>query len=189
MSYLQPYSIGSLIRSVIVVYFTNLPSLLAIHLIPVLPLDLLSAYAEVERWTVAWWIIFAVESMATLLVVFPMSIAISEICLGIEPSAVRAYRRAFAHPSGIIGAYLLATLKIWAGLILLLVPGMIFGAWYVLVGPVAVIEGLGGRKALHRSRELGRGFYLRNLAIWTVVIMLIFIVAMIVEVLLIMLVP
>ncbi|MDB5178572.1 MAG: hypothetical protein JWN01_515 [Patescibacteria group bacterium] len=51
-------------------------------------------------------------------------------------------------------AKLLAGLIILGGFLLLIVPGVIFTAWYSFVGYVVVDEGLTGRAALRRSKEL-----------------------------------
>jgi len=52
---------------------------------------------------------------------------------------------------------LLANLTIMIGLVLLIVPGLIFWVWFSLIMPVLVSENLRGVKALSRSKELVRG--------------------------------
>jgi hypothetical protein len=91
--------------------------------------------------------------------------AVSEICLDIKPNVARSYRRAFAQPGRLMGSYLLAFVFVLVGFLLLVVPGLVFSVWYTFVGPVVVLEALAGRAALKRSRELGRGYYLRNIGI------------------------
>jgi hypothetical protein len=51
------------------------------------------------------------------------------------------------------------------GYVLLIVPGIVFSMWYWFAGSVAVLERTTARGALARSRELGKGYYLRNLGI------------------------
>jgi hypothetical protein len=53
------------------------------------------------------------------------------------------------------------------GLLLLVVPGLVFFGWFALAGPIVEIEERGVRAAFRRSRQLVRGSY------WTVVIVLI----------------
>jgi hypothetical protein len=43
------------------------------------------------------------------------------------------------------------------GLLLLIVPGVVFFTWYALAGPVVELEGAGVRRAFARSRQLVRG--------------------------------
>ena len=57
----------------------------------------------------------------------------------------------------LVGAGLLAGLGIVAGLILLIVPGLILLTWWVLISPVIVLEDKGAIEAFGRSRELVRG--------------------------------
>ena len=48
---------------------------------------------------------------------------------------------------------------------MLFIPGIIFSVWYFFVAQAVILEGKGGRAALIRSRELGRGHYLRNFGV------------------------
>ena len=50
-------------------------------------------------------------------------------------------------------------LVVLAGCILLIIPGIIFSIWFCLSQYVFVFEGVRGRKALGRSRELVRGYW------------------------------
>jgi hypothetical protein len=53
------------------------------------------------------------------------------------------------------------------GMLLLVVPGVLFFGWFALAGPVVEIEGRGVRAAFIRSRRLVRG------SLWTVLLVLI----------------
>lgn len=57
----------------------------------------------------------------------------------------------------LFGTSLLAGLAILGGIVLLVVPGIIFAVWLTLVPYVVVDEGIGGIAALRRSRDLVRG--------------------------------
>jgi hypothetical protein len=65
----------------------------------------------------------------------------------------------------LIAADLLLTLGTAAGLLLLIVPGVVFYTWFALTAPVIKIEGLGLRAAFRRSRELVRRSFREVLAI------------------------
>jgi hypothetical protein len=62
---------------------------------------------------------------------------------------------------------LLANLAMLGGLILLVVPGIMVGVWFSLLGPVVAIEGPAQNRVLTRSRELvrGRGWLVLRLAL------------------------
>ena len=56
-----------------------------------------------------------------------------------------------------LGTGLLAGLIIMGGLILLIVPGIIFSIWFSFVQYLVIEENISGTKALRRSRELVKG--------------------------------
>jgi hypothetical protein len=60
---------------------------------------------------------------------------------------------------------LLFALIVVVGILLLVVPGIVFLVWFGLAGPVVEIEKRGPLAALRRSRELVRGSFWRVLAI------------------------
>jgi hypothetical protein len=53
------------------------------------------------------------------------------------------------------------------GLLLLVVPGVVFFGWFALAGPIVELEGRGVRAAFARSRQLVRGSF------WTVLVVLV----------------
>ena len=55
---------------------------------------------------------------------------------------------------------LLFSIGLGIGLLLFVLPGVVFFAWFVLAAPLLKIEGLGVREAFRRSRELERGSFL-----------------------------
>lgn len=56
----------------------------------------------------------------------------------------------------------LSSLATSLGLILLVIPGLVFGVWFIFSQPVLVYEGLSGPSALSRSKSLSQGRF------WTV---------------------
>jgi hypothetical protein len=53
------------------------------------------------------------------------------------------------------------------GIVLLIVPGVVFFTWFALAGPVVELEGAGVKAAFRRSRQLVRGRF------WTVFLVLV----------------
>ncbi len=82
---------------------------------------------------------------------------ISASYLGEELSAGESYSRAAPRLLSLIWAQIIAGVVILIGYLLLIVPGVIFSLWFLILTPVVVLEGLGGGTALGRSRELMRG--------------------------------
>ena len=90
---------------------------------------------------------------------------ISARYLGQELGASEAYGRALPRLLPLLGANILSGVVIMLGFVLLIVPGVIFSLWFMLVTPVIMMERKGVIDSLKRSRELmqsnlGKGFLL-----------------------------
>jgi hypothetical protein len=181
MDYLRTYSLGTLIRTSFAIGFRNWPTLFLIYAILALPLELmkllLSASPETE------WIGHAAVLLNYIVLtftLFPATVAVSEICLGIRPDIFRSYRRAFAKPGRLLGTLLLYYLVSIGGFILLIIPGIIFSVWFAFTPAVVVLEGIGGRAALRRSRALARGHFFRIAGYLLTVLVLYFLIAFVI---------
>lgn len=100
--------------------------------------------------------------MIWFLLVYPLCIgalvhSISAGYLGEELGAVDSFRRALPRLLRLILAQFLATIVVMIGLVLLVVPGVIFSLWFLVLAPVAMLEQRGVTGTLKRSRELMRG--------------------------------
>lgn len=90
---------------------------------------------------------------------------ISASFLGEQITAGEAYRRAAGRLLSLLGTQILVGLVVILGFLLLIVPGIIFSLWFMLVMPIVLLETLAGSRAMSRSRELmkgnlGKGFML-----------------------------
>jgi hypothetical protein len=74
---------------------------------------------------------------------------------GREPSVIELLGRLPLRR--LLAVDLLAALVIAAGFVALIVPGLLFVAWFALVAPAVEVEKLGVVAAFRRSRELVRG--------------------------------
>jgi hypothetical protein len=94
---------------------------------------------------------------------------------GVVTSAVRERRTGVGHQLAdiarhlpylrLIAVDLVFALVVAAGMLALIVPGIVAFTWYSLSAPVVEIEGLGVRAAFRRSHELVRGDFWRVLAL------------------------
>lgn len=82
------------------------------------------------------------------------------------PPSLRAIARRLSY-GRLIAVDILFGVGTGLGLVLLIVPGIVFFGWFALAGPIVEIEERGVRAAFKRSRELVRGSF------WTVVLVLI----------------
>jgi hypothetical protein len=164
VSYLQAYSATSIIAASWRMYFREWLTLFLIYLAPLLVAHIFNFLVKSTGMPGAVLGGLGVF-FASIFVTFPTTVAVSEICLDIKPTVGRSYQRAFAQPGKLVGTYLLALVIMFLGFLVLFIPGLVFSVWYAFIGPVVVLEALAGRAALKRSRELGRGYYLRNFGI------------------------
>lgn len=83
--------------------------------------------------------------------------SVSESYLGTEITVAQAYSFVLPKFLTLIGAGILVVLIIYMGLILLIVPGIIFALWFALTTPAIVVENLKAIKGLSRSKALASG--------------------------------
>ncbi len=107
--------------------------------------------------TIIW-----ITSAINLILIFPLTeaamiYAIANCYLGKPTSVTESFARAFRIFLPLIGTWLITYLVICLGLILLIVPGVIFAFWYFLVSKIVVIEGTSGTGAMRRSKQLMKG--------------------------------
>jgi hypothetical protein len=70
----------------------------------------------------------------------------------------RALGFAFGRFGSLIWASILVGFMVLIGLILCVIPGIMFMVWYIFVAQVVVVEGLRGGRALQRSKDLTSGY-------------------------------
>jgi hypothetical protein len=95
-----------------------------------------------------------------------MAVVVSSRYLGREVTFTDAYRAAFRRIGKIMGAMLLGGLFIVLASLGLVVPGIILALSFSLVSPVIMVEGIGGRRSLKRSRLLIKGYRWQALLIF-----------------------
>jgi hypothetical protein len=103
--------------------------------------------------------------------------AVADAYLGEEVSWRSSLRYALRRLPAVVGLSLLSTIIIGIGFVLCIIPGIfLWGAFYVAV-PVLLVEGVGPRRALGRSRQLVRGRWWGTIGVAIVGSVLVFIVA------------
>jgi hypothetical protein len=92
--------------------------------------------------------------------------AISDLYLGRPTSIGAALRRMRGEAGTLFGVLLLNGLAIFAGLILLIIPGIYLGCRLMTCVPAALLENLGPRDSLSRSYNLTKDFAGRSFVIY-----------------------
>lgn len=96
------------------------------------------------------WVLQTASSATVVLLV-------SEAYLGREADVRAALGTVFSRLGSLFGAGLMAGIIVGFGLLLLIVPGIIFLAWTFAMPAVVVLENLDASESFSRSRELARG--------------------------------
>jgi hypothetical protein len=175
-AYIRPQSAGEILRNAMHLYRTNFREFFLVYLVPTLPVSVVYVIALDIGSPKLSYAAAALALLAGAFAVMPITVVLSDICLGNEPSVRRAFRRAFDRSFGqLIGTFLLYMVIITLGLILCVIPGLVFYGWYLFALTIVVLERTGGWAALRRSKELGQGCYLRNLGIFFLVNLIIII--------------
>ena len=176
-NYIRSYSAGDILRSSLAIYWANFTTIAAISVLPMLPVVIVQGVSELEKGiTPSDFLVVLLNILIGLLTTASITVAVSDVCLGHEPHLQRSYRRAFSEmPGKVIGTGLLLFVILGVGFILLLVPGVLFFLWYLLAIPVVVLERVGGMAALRRSRELGKGFFLRNAGVYLLLFVVLYV--------------
>lgn len=157
-------NIGTLVGLMALVY---VPFYLAVHFItqgmlPAEPetLDEVATFpaeaASIEQT------ITSIAGLVESLIVVPITAAsvmfiVAGLYTGERIGIGGALSRAVGRILPLLATYILTGLVICGGLVLLVIPGIVFAVWFLLSTQVAVLEGIAGPKAMGRSRELMRG--------------------------------
>jgi hypothetical protein len=162
---LQQQTVSGVVRNTFAIYERGFGIFLT-YLLPTLPFEIWAQESIATRATAQYWIAVLFSMPVAWITFGAMTISVSDICLGNAPSLARSYKRVF---SGIAGMLLLANLLqsviVLVATVLLIVPGVIASLWLLFITPVVVLEGIGGFKALKRSKEIAQGHNLRNLGV------------------------
>jgi hypothetical protein len=101
-----------------------------------------------------------------------MSKGMAEAYLGRRPRAGKVYLFVLPRLLSLIGVSILYMLLVSVGLVLLIIPGIIFALRYTLASPIVAIEGKGAFASLGRSWKLTKSNAKRILGLWLVILVL-----------------
>jgi hypothetical protein len=93
-----------------------------------------------------------------------VAVVVSDIYLGEEVDLGRSIRAVGRRFGSVWGAALIQGLVIVVGLLLLIVPGIIFAAWSFAMPAIVMIEGASAGESWDRSKSLAKGYVWHILA-------------------------
>ena len=173
--YLRRQSVVELLRNALHIYRHHFLVVFVASAPFEIPFDAFLDYATSgDSISVAWYIAgFLPLLCASSIGAGIQTVLLSDVLLGNAPGIRRAYSRVFGRRFWpFFATTLLANSAIMLGFFAAIVPGFILLAWFMFVPMVVILDNLTGKAALTRSRALGKGYYLRNLALLLVLVAL-----------------
>jgi hypothetical protein len=93
-------------------------------------------------------------------------IAVSQVHLDRPASVMESFSRVRGEIAGVIGLSMMVGLAVFAGLIALIVPGILLALMWSLAVPVKILENKSATEAMSRSSDLTKGNRGRIFVIW-----------------------
>lgn len=165
--FLREHTAGSVIKSSFRIYFGNLPVLFGIYLLPVLPGAIYGAFApSVGRGDPAHAVMAGLlQLIGGIVALAPMTVALSDICLGNRPHLGRSYARLKAVIWRLLGTWVVVSVLLLVGMLLLIIPFFVVVVLTMFALTVVVLESRSPMESIRRSIQLGRGYYWRNFGV------------------------
>lgn len=166
---LQPTGLVILFLRSLKTYLRNLPALLLLGIILLLPALIIFgivAVLLVEMENTFGFILYILAVIAVYVVFFYFyacaTLAVSLSIIGLKAGVIQILRRIGGKVGiQIFGTGLLLTLIIYGGLLLLIIPGIIWMIRYQFALPIVVLERTAYKSALRRSKQLVDGSWWR----------------------------
>lgn len=174
---LKPMGVGDIFDATFKLYKARFGAFLMIALVAYLPYSLIAAFyisqlvASLGSRTEPTMMSIIGPLIPVLIMAFivlplcqsAMIFTVSETYLGRSLGVGQAYSRALPRLPRLLGANIIAGLVVVIGFICLIVPGIIFSLWFVLVTAVVLLETSSATGSLGRSKSLmsgnlGKGF-------------------------------
>ena len=166
-NFIIEHSFGGILGNTFYIYRSHFAAVVLPFALLAGPFQLLQIWAQVEGPGVesgVFLVAVLLNMLAGFLAYAAIVVSVSEICLGSEPSVFRSLRHAFSEGLVVrlLAAGFLLMIVVALGLVLLVIPGLLFMLWFIYVQPIILIEGSKVLNAFGRSRALGSGYYIRT---------------------------
>lgn len=181
-SFIAEQSTGSLLRNVMALYRSNFRPLFLTYFLPTFPVLVVQQLANWEGNRSVAIAASIVALIVSLFAVGALTVTISDIALGNEPSVRRSYNKLLKGQLWLklFLTNVLQVLAILLGCLLFLIPGFVLMIRLLVTSTVVILEGESGRRALVRSMFLTKGHFWRLFGIYMLLVLIVSVVTMVV---------
>ncbi len=148
-----PFSVLRVLGTALRIAQVNFVPFVVLALVLEVPAILLQLGGATEEVILAFIVSMIVSSFTQAVVAYGVIMELQ----GSRPSTSTCIRTGFGQLGRVLGVSLLTGLAIGAAMLLFIIPGIIVALMLYVVVPVTLVEGLGVRAAMKRSRELTHG--------------------------------
>ena len=174
-SYLRQLSIGEIFRGCFTIYRHHFFIIAALYFLPLFPFEYLKLELLKQGEMNSYWLAYIISLLPSSLAYAAITVALSDICLGNRPRIMRSYKYVFGPIIWkLLATNLLQIVVMLIGFVLLIVPGIIFSLWLIFVPIIVVLENTWGIAAFKRSKNLGKGYYLRTFLLLALIVLCVY---------------
>lgn len=161
-NYICQHTIGSIIKATFKICKSHFPTLFLVVMLPSIPLLFIQSVLANSGQDILALLVTILFIPVFTLIWAAMTMAVSNICLGNKPGFIVSYRYILSPVVGkLLATNLLQVLVVYIGIVLLIVPGLIFAVWLIFIPTIVIMENTWGLSALKRSRNLVKGNFWR----------------------------
>ena len=175
-NYVTEQSAGDIVKNTFEIYRTNLRTLCLIYLVPVIPFSIVSIMASSSDSIGLILFTTILEVVIGYFALGAMTVAISDVCIGHHPSFTRSYGMLWRVIGRYFSVFALSSIIVVVGFALLIVPGIIASVLLMFALTCVILERRSWISALKRSIALGKGYYWRNVGVFLLVLLIVFVI-------------
>jgi hypothetical protein len=168
--YLQPMSAGDIVRNALRVYRDHFRLLVMVALLPHLVLLVLETLllAPGEPGDAAFALLLLGTAVVNAVALTAITVAIGRALLGPEPGLLEVYGQTVqSRLAAVVVAYLITAVLVSAGMVALLIPGIVIGAVFAPSIPIIVVERRGPADGLAQSVRMMRGEWVKGAVVFS----------------------
>jgi len=128
-------------------------------------LSRIALLSGLEGWFLTAFLLFLAGFIVYTVVSGMYPLMVKDVVNGVSPNLAAATHTALKKVISLIAASILVSIIVAIGLVLFIIPGLIFLTWFFYTVPALMLEDKGALEAMSASRSFGRDKKLKTLAV------------------------